>query len=65
MGSKNENEEGPSALGVPESSLTFQVSRSSEKHAQILSTTKGKPGGEVEARPSSCFPLDGVSSVDT
>ena len=44
MGSKNENEEGPSALvGVPESSPTFQVSRSSEKHAQIPSTTKGKP----------------------
>jgi hypothetical protein len=66
MGSKNENKEGPSALvGVPESSSTFQVSRSSEKHAQIPSNNNGKPGEEVQARAGSCSPISGVPSSKT
>ena len=44
-------------MEVPASSQTFLVSSSSEKHAQIPSTTDGKPDWKVEAPASSCSQL--------
>lgn len=63
---KNENIiHAASTLEVPDSSPTSPSSRNDENHAQIPSVTNGKPGGEVEARASSCSPLPGIPPSDT